>query len=207
MLPAVLAVLLALVSWQVAVAGPLLGLDRRIRDGVQHAREVWHSVPLNDLGQLLSDLGDPLPAYAVLLGTAALAACRSRRAGRRRWWLPLPSALLAAVLIPLLVVPAKDYFSRPGPLGPPLLPGQQGWYPSGHTSTAGIAFGVAALLLGRTLAAAARRRLAALTALLCCGVGLGLVWCDYHWFLDVLAGWSLTGLVLWSLARWLPRPR
>ncbi|MCX4746425.1 phosphatase PAP2 family protein [Kitasatospora sp. NBC_01287] len=202
-MPLVLA--LALVSWQVGVTGPLLGLDRWVRHWVGEVRDALHSGLLDWLGHLLSDLGSTVPAIPVLLGAGALAAWRSRRAGLRRWWLPLLVAPLAALLIPLLVVPAKDYFARPGPLGQPLAPGSWGWYPSGHTTTACVSYGVGALLLGRTWPLAARRRLYAVTGLLGLAVGLGLIWSVYHWFLDVLAGWCLAALVLWALARWLPR--
>ncbi len=103
------------------------------------------------------------------------------------------------------MVPAKAWFARPGPLGEPLGSGQWGWYPSGHTATSAIAYGTAALLLGRTLASpAARRRLYGATALVCLAVGIGLIWSDYHWLLDVTASWCLAGTVLWCLAR---RPR
>ncbi|WP_280668643.1 MULTISPECIES: phosphatase PAP2 family protein [unclassified Kitasatospora] len=217
-MPVVLLVLLVAVSWQVAVDGPLLTLDQHIRSAVTHARQALDSSLVNGLAHLLSDLGDSTVAVPVLLGAGVLTAWRLRRrlrshvhlhqnAADRRWWLPLPTAALAALLIPLLVIPAKAYFARPGPLGQPVIPGQWGWYPSGHTSTACIAYGAGALLLGRTLAAAARRALYAATAVLGLGVGLGLIWCDYHWFLDVLAGWCLSGLVLGALARRLPRPR
>ncbi len=204
--PAALLLLLALVSWQVAATGPLLRLDRAIRSAVAHARHALDGSPLDHLAQSLSDLGGGVPAVPVLLGAGALAAWRSRRAGLRRWWLPLPAAALAALLIPLLVVPAKICFARPGPAGLPLSGDQWGWYPSGHTATSAIAYGVGALLLGRTLGARARRGLYAATALLCLGVGWGLIWCDYHWFLDVLASWCLAGLVLWGPTRRLPRP-
>lgn len=197
--------LLALVSWQVAVTGPLLRLDQRIRSAVAHLRHTLDSPLLDHLAHLLSDLGGGSTAVPVLLGAGALAAWRSRPGGARRWWLPLPAAAFVALLIPLLVVPAKILFARPGPLGLPLDPGQWGWYPSGHTATAGIAYGAGALLLRRTLAAGSRRLLYGATALLCLGVGVGLIWCDYHWFLDVLASWCLTGLVLWCLARLPPR--
>ncbi|WP_280727622.1 phosphatase PAP2 family protein [Kitasatospora sp. MAA4] len=197
-------------SWQVAVGGPLLTVDHRVRTAVTHARHAADSTVLNRLAQFLSDLGDGGIAVPALLATGALAAWllhRGPSATPRRWWLPLPTAALTALLIPLLVVPAKVYFARPGPLGLPLVPGQWGWYPSGHTSTACIAYGTGALLLGRALRAAVRRVLYAATAVLGLGVGAGLVWCDYHWFLDVLAGWCLSGLVLWALARRLPSAR
>ncbi|MEU9046457.1 MULTISPECIES: phosphatase PAP2 family protein [unclassified Kitasatospora] len=205
--PVVAAVVLLAVSWQVAVDGPLLGLDRWIRRAVHTAR---HDVPnalLDHLGHALSDLGSSVPAIPVLLLAGALAAWRCRRAGAAgRWWLPLPVAVLTAGLIPLLVVPAKAAFARPGPLGDPLTPGQWGWYPSGHTATAAISYGVAALLLARVSGPRAARGLAAGAALLALGVGAGLVWSDFHWLLDVVAGWCLAVLVVWSLDRWLPRP-
>ncbi|WP_344444998.1 phosphatase PAP2 family protein [Kitasatospora nipponensis] len=204
--PAALAVLLGAVSWQVADTGPLLGVDRRVRTTVAYLRHHLHSPALDQVAQWLSDLGNAVPAVPALLGAGALAAWRARRVGRRRWWLPVPVAALAALAIPLLVIPAKAYFARPGPFGIPLAPDQLGWYPSGHTSTACIAYGVGALLVGRTLARRARRQLHAVTALAGLGVGAGLIWCDYHWFLDVLAGWSLAGLLLWGLSRWLPHP-
>ncbi|WP_371481442.1 phosphatase PAP2 family protein [Kitasatospora sp. NBC_00315] len=207
MLPAALVVqglVLVSVSWQVAADGPLLGLDRRIRQSVHSLRHGLSSSPVDRLGELLSDLGGSLPAGSVLLGAGALAAWRARRAGVRRWWLPMPVAALTAGLIPLLVVPAKAGFARPGPLGLPLTPEQWGWYPSGHTVTASIAYGVAALLLGRTLGTRARRLLYGVAALLPVGVGLGLLWCDYHWFLDVVAGWCIAGLLVPGVSRLLP---
>ncbi|MEV7781605.1 phosphatase PAP2 family protein [Kitasatospora sp. NPDC088351] len=204
-LPLVLAVVLVLVSWQVAVDGPLLGLDHWARHTVRAARHDLHSTMLNHLGKALSDLGSSVPAVPVLLAGGALAAGRSRRAGVPRWWLPAVVAVLTTGLIPLLVVPAKAWFARPGPFGVPLAADQWGWYPSGHTATATLAYGVAALLVARTVGARAGRRLTAGAVLLSVGVGLGLLWSDYHWLLDVVASWCLGGLVLWALARRLPR--
>ncbi|WP_263105304.1 phosphatase PAP2 family protein [Kitasatospora sp. DSM 101779] len=208
-MPTTLAVLLVLISWQVATDGPLLGLDTGTRHAVHELRRALHSTLVNHLGAGLSDLGGAVPAVPVLLGAAGLAAVRRRDAAPSRWWLPLPLAAAAAVLIPLLVVPAKAWFARPGPYGLPLAPDQWGWYPSGHTATSAIAYGTAALLLGGTLAADARLVLYTCTAMLCLGVGAGLVWSDYHWLLDVVASWCLAGLLLWVAAalvrRALPR--
>ncbi|MCX5212827.1 phosphatase PAP2 family protein [Kitasatospora sp. NBC_00240] len=198
---------LGLISWQVAVDGPLLGLDRWARQGVRELRHGLSSPLIDHLGALLSDLGGSVPAVPVLLGGGALAAWRARRAGARRWWLPLPAAVLTAGAIPLLIVPAKASFARPGPLGLPLTPEQWGWYPSGHTATASVAYGAAALLLGRTVGIRHRRRLYAGAGLLSAGVGVGLVWSDYHWLLDVVASWCLAGLVLPLVALLSTRPR
>ncbi|WP_234348352.1 phosphatase PAP2 family protein [Kitasatospora sp. MY 5-36] len=204
--PVTAAVLLVVVSWQVAVEGPLLGVDRSVRRAVRTAHRDVPDALLDRLGHFLSDLGGGVPAVPVLLLAGALAAWRGRRAGAGRWWLPLPVAALTSVLIPLLVVPAKSAFARPGPLGEPLVAGQWGWYPSGHTATAAISYGVAALLLARVAGPRAARQLAAGAVLLSLGVGAGLVWSDFHWLLDVVASWCLAVLVLWPLARWLPGP-
>ncbi|MBV6702169.1 phosphatase PAP2 family protein [Kitasatospora aureofaciens] len=204
--PVVAMVLLVLVSWQVVVDGPLLGLDRGVRHGVATARHDLHSSVLDQLGHVLADLGSTVPAIPVLLAAGGLVAWRFHQAGATRWWLPIPVAVLTAILIPLLVVPAKAAFARPGPLGDPLLPGQWGWYPSGHTATATLSYGVAVLLLARTAGVRVARRLQAVAVLLAAGVGAGLVWSDFHWLLDVVASWCLAALVLWALARWLPRP-
>lgn len=200
--PAVLALVLLLVSWQVAVDGPLLELDHWVRHAVRETRHALHSALLNHLGKAFSDLGGGSVAVPVLLLGGAVAARREFRAGFARWWLPVPVAVLTAGLIPLLVVPAKAWFARPGPFGLPLAADQWGWYPSGHTATATLGYGVAALLLARAAAPRGRRALAAAATLLAVGVGLGLVWSDYHWLLDVVASWCLGGLVLWTLARW-----
>ncbi|MFD8598540.1 phosphatase PAP2 family protein [Kitasatospora sp. NPDC059646] len=200
-----LAVLLVAISWQVAVDGPLLGVDTAVRDGVRELRGALHSALLNRLGVALSDLGGGVPAVPVLLGSAGLAAWLARRDGRPRWWTPVPVAVLAAVLVPLLVVPAKAWFARPGPFGLPLAADQWGWYPSGHTATSAIAYGTAALLLARVLPPSRARQVGRATVLVCVGVGAGLVWSDFHWLLDVLASWCLSGLLLLGLHRLLPR--
>ncbi|MFF7459194.1 phosphatase PAP2 family protein [Kitasatospora sp. NPDC008115] len=201
-MPVVLALVLVLVSWQVAVDGPLLELDHWTRHAAREIRHSLHSTLLNHLGKAFSDLGGGPVVVPVLLLGAAVAAWREWRAGFARWWLPIPVAVLTAGLIPLLVVPAKAWFARPGPFGLPLAADQWGWYPSGHTATATLGYGVAALLLARTAGPRTRRPLAAGTALLVAGVGFGLVWSDYHWLLDVVASWCLGALVLWALARW-----
>jgi membrane-associated phospholipid phosphatase len=32
-------------------------------------------------------------------------------------------------------------------------------------------------------------------------VGAALIWCDYHWTTDVLAGWALSALIVWLALR------
>ncbi|GGT50058.1 hypothetical protein GCM10014713_50200 [Streptomyces purpureus] len=88
------------------------------------------------------------------------------------------------VLVPALVVPLKLLLDRQGPLTE-----ATGYYPSGHTATALIAYGGAALLVARRWAMPAAVALTAAT-------GAGLVLRGYHWPLDVLASVFLFSAVL-----------
>ncbi|WP_313956471.1 phosphatase PAP2 family protein [Streptomyces sp. SAJ15] len=124
--------------------------------------------------------------------------------GRRPWWLPPLAAALAMALVPALVAPVKTLLARPAPPGP--LAGTDGFYPSGHAATAALAYGAAALLLlgcsERSPAPRRRRPLAAavaaavVVAVVNVGVGVGLVLRGYHWPLDVVGGWCLSGVLL-----------
>ncbi|WP_461027299.1 phosphatase PAP2 family protein, partial [Streptomyces sparsus] len=98
------------------------------------------------------------------------------------------AVVMAAV--PLLVVPCKALLDRPGPLG------GSGYYPSGHTATALVAFGSAvALLTPLTRSAAARWALRAAAVLAVAACCVGLVVRGYHWPLDVV-GSLLLGTAL-----------
>ncbi|NJQ02263.1 phosphatase PAP2 family protein [Streptomyces sp. PLAI1-29] len=127
-------------------------------------------------------------------------------------WLPPLAAAAALAAVPLLVVPLKAWTERPGPDGLPLDAGG-GFYPSGHTATAVVAYGAAALLLRpRLRRELLRRAVAAAVVLLNLAVGAGLVVRGYHWPLDVAGAWLLCGPLLWALsgplgARGSPRDR
>ncbi len=92
------------------------------------------------------------------------------------------------VLVPALVVPLKLLLARPGPLTEAAAT-----RPSGHTATALVAYGGAALLVHRRLLLPSRRA-AAVAA-----TGCGLVLRGYHWPLDVVGSvllFSGLGLLL-----------
>ncbi|MGA4839290.1 phosphatase PAP2 family protein [Streptomyces sp. G45] len=145
------------------------------------------------LAELLADLGNMTVALPVLAAVLAYAAHRAHRADAFRWWLAPLLAALAMAAVPALVVPLKAALARPAPPG---MDGT-GYYPSGHTATATVAYGAAALLLLPLLARrAARRALLAACALLNSGVGLGLAVRGYHWPADVAASWLLGGMLL-----------
>ncbi|KRV51024.1 hypothetical protein AQ490_02115 [Wenjunlia vitaminophila] len=191
-------VLLVLITWQVVDDGALLVLDERARDAVPHRGADEPVRPW--AAELLADLGGTLVAGPVLAAAALGSAWWNRRRDAVRWWLPLVWAAVAGAAVPLLVVPMKAVVGREGPDGT-LDPGQLGFYPSGHTATAAVCYGAAVLL-----APAGRRGLTWAAAALNAAVGVALVWCGYHWALDVVAAWCLSGTVLLALRAGLAGP-
>ncbi|MFF4601195.1 phosphatase PAP2 family protein [Streptomyces sp. NPDC001339] len=211
--------LFAVLTWQVAVHGPLRALDERL------GRAVAGSGLPSSVAEFLADLGNAVVALPVLVAAMAWAARRGWRERRRgrgrpegqghhaRWWLPPLAAGLAFAAVPALVVPLKLWLARPGP---PRMAGgmQDGFYPSGHGATAAVAYGLAAMLLVRGREPGPRpgrgpgpgrrwaRRLvvpvsvAGVVVPVNAGVGVGLVRSGYHWPLDVLGSWCLAGVLL-----------
>ncbi|MFE6458672.1 phosphatase PAP2 family protein [Streptomyces cinereoruber] len=171
--PALLSALVALavVTWQVLVHGPLARLDERV------SRALVDTVP-RPLSELASDLGNMPVALPVLGCAMAYAVWRGR-------WRAALCAGLAMAAVPLLVVPMKLWTARPGPLEP----WAHGYYPSGHTATAMVAYFGAAFLVSN--------RLVPVAAVLTAVTGTGLVLRGYHWPLDVVASLCLG---LWILA-------
>ncbi|WP_075737662.1 phosphatase PAP2 family protein [Streptomyces acidiscabies] len=185
---AVPAVLLALITWQVADSGPLLRWDERLSAALRHP---------DRFAELLSDLGNVQVALPVLLVVAGYVAWLGRRAGEPRWWGPAAAALTAMALVPLVVVPLKIWTDRPGT---PAVPPATGYFPSGHTATAMIAYGGAVLVLLPWLAAGrARRTAVGVAVVLVAAVSYGLVRRGYHWPLDVIASWCLGAVLLGAL--------
>ncbi|MEW2545698.1 phosphatase PAP2 family protein [Streptomyces sp. NPDC047002] len=180
---ALYAVAFALSTWQVLVRGPLLGADERLdRAVVGHAPRA--------LAEALSDLGSMPVALPVLAAALAWALWRGARA-------PVLAGALTMAAVPALVVPLKIWTDRRGP-----LTDATGYYPSGHTATAMVAYGAAALVL---LPYAGRRATVPAAALLTVATATGLVLRGYHWPLDVVASGALCGLLLLALAAALRR--
>ncbi|MGW1728504.1 phosphatase PAP2 family protein [Streptomyces sp. NPDC002306] len=194
LLPGVSALLFALITWQVVADGPLLRVDERLSGLLVRPGRLW---------ELLADLGGvpvAVPVLAVVLGQVALSA---RSAGQDRWWVPSAAAAVLMAAVAVVIVPLKELVARPGP--PVMGPGT-GFYPSGHTATAAVAYGAATLLLlPRLRTARARRGLVALCVALNLAVACGLVRRGYHWPLDVLASWCLSAVLLTALALFLGR--
>lgn len=181
--------LFALITWQVLADGPLIGADERLSRALVHP---------DRLSELLADLGNVQVAVPVLAIALAYVAWQGRAGGRDRWWLPPLAGVLAMVLVPALVAPLKAWTDRPGT---PAVPPAVGYYPSGHTATAVVAYGAATLLLlGLLRSPAVRRVLVALCAVLVLGASYGLVRRGYHWPLDVVASWCLGAVLLAAVA-------
>lgn len=182
--------LFGLITWQVVVRGPLVGVDERVSRGLLRP---------DRFSELLSDLGNvqiAVPVLAVVLGYVAV---RGRRAGVGVWWVAPVTAAVVMALVPVVVVPVKALVGRGGTAAVP--PGS-GYFPSGHAATAVVAYGAAALVLLPWLRKVwPRRAVTAGAGAVDLGVGYGLVRRGYHWPLDVVAAWCLgcvllTGLVL-----------
>ncbi|MFI9824686.1 phosphatase PAP2 family protein [Streptomyces sp. NPDC052013] len=184
-----LALLFALITWQVVADGPLVGVDERLSRAL---------IEPDRTSELLADLGNVQVAVPVLVVALACVTWRGRATGLDRWWLPPAAGALAMVLVPVLVAPLKEWTDRPGT---PAVPPAVGYYPSGHTATAVVAYGAATLLLLPLLRSAALRSgLVVLCAALVLGASYGLVRRGYHWPLDVAASWCLGAMLLIALS-------
>ncbi|WP_260327897.1 phosphatase PAP2 family protein [Streptomyces sp. Ag109_O5-1] len=188
------ALLFALITWQVVAHGPLLRLDSRLSSALVHP---------DRFSSGLSDLGNVQVAIPVLVAAIGYVAWRGRATGTDRWWLPPTAAAVLMALVPAIIVPLKDWTARPGT---PVVPPAIGYFPSGHTATAAIAYGSATLILLPWLTSVKVRRIAVvICAALILGVSYGLVRRGWHWPLDVVASWCLATVLLTALRLLLTR--
>ena len=121
---------------------------------------------------------------------------------RLRYGLPVSAAAIAASSLNHYL---KSVFMRPRPDSAFFLIEQGGWsFPSGHSISALVVFGILILLIRYYAKAdcgtpAIRRRTSILTALLlipCFGIGLSRIYVGVHYPTDVLAGWFLGIIVI-----------
>jgi membrane-associated phospholipid phosphatase len=151
---------------------------RLLSNVVNHRTDI-----LTSCARAITRLGTGLPVYGVVIGLGLFLLLR------RRTWRPLVLAvgfLLAGVLLRWLINRA---IARPRPPRSLWLTYPGGYsFPSGHTATATIGYGLAAWLV---ILAWPRLRSYAipLAVLLPLAVGLSRVYLGVHWPTDVLAGW------------------
>lgn len=132
------------------------------------------------------------PVVYLLLAATALAVY----ALTRSWKAPV-GALMVLPLGQLVRVLVMHGVHRPRPPREHWLAPASGYaFPSGHTTTATIGYGLMAALLA-LLTTSRRRRAALLFAAIVVALGIGLsrVYLGVHWLSDVIGGWSLG--VLW----------
>lgn len=172
---------------QVHFEGPIVRLDFAVRHWV-----TGQDFPVSGYAaELIVDVANP-PLVVAMLGILVVVLTAQRDSLQ-----PVALGVTAVVLLSTAVLGLKYGVARPGPASW----GQGVAWPSGHTTTAVVACGVLAQLIG-TERRCARMVLMVIPAL----VGLSLVLRDYHWLSDVLAGWLLGSLLLIAtpaLATWL----
>ncbi|UGY93874.1 phosphatase PAP2 family protein [Streptomyces gobiensis] len=184
--------LFAVITWQVAAYGPLREADEWLSGLLRQPAPSPGAGAV--VAQSFADLGSPVVALPVLAAAMGYACWRGGR------WRPVLCYAVVMAAVPLLVLPLKALLDRPGPVD------GSGYYPSGHTATAVVAYGAtAALLLPFTPGVRARRGVVAAAVLLVLATAVGLVRRGFHWPLDVVASWCLGGLLMVGAAAWLTR--
>ncbi len=183
------ACLFAVLTWQVLARGVMTRWDAAARRQVQD----WAFRPglgwLRSAAEVLRNLGDPQIAGTCCLLLAAWAA----------WWCRRPGPLLRAVgamgVLVVVVWPMKVAIGRPGPGLPDVRPDWYGYFPSGHTASAAICYGAAALAV--TTAVPRLRRIALSSVVVLVLVeGWALVWYDDHWVSDVVGSGAFAVVAL-----------
>lgn len=190
LVPGGLLLILAFLTVRVLAGGPLGSADSWIREVVQAqaSSATWRW--LGGPARLVVSLAGPDVAVPIL-ALIAVVVCFRRRTLR-----PVLTAAVGVALLLVTVIPAKILIGRPSPGYASVAPGSMGAFPSGHTTTACVCYGVAVLLLVRGRSDRIRRFALAGLAVACFLVGAALVWCDYHWFTDVVAGWALAAILV-----------
>ncbi|WP_148353892.1 phosphatase PAP2 family protein [Actinomadura syzygii] len=191
--PLALAAALAVWTLLVLVGGPVIHLDVTIRDAVVHATADGGWPTPTRAAREYAEVGDPLAAGTVLALVALVLAFLRRDVRPMLYAVAAVSLLVVTVLIPKLL------YHRTGPN--PADPGNSGtgFYPSGHTTTFLTLYGTALILAAWPLTRWKLSAIGAVIAVAAGSYGTALVWCNYHWTSDVIGGWLLGPLILWTV--------
>lgn len=148
----------------------------------------------------ITELGSTWAVTLVAVGTAALAIAIGP-------WRHGVIAALTILAASVLNAAAKVAIARERPdLLEPLVLERGFSFPSGHAALGMVAYGILAVVIGRSrLPRSARAALIAVLLVLIALIGLSRVWLGVHYPTDVLAGWVAGGVIV-LLFRWFTRP-
>ena len=192
----------AAIAHGVATGGAIVVFDRAFSDAVRAST----SAPVLQVFEWVTRLGDGSTLAVLCLGGAGVLALRGERA--------LAFGLVMAMGgNGLLNATLKRIFER---FRPPHLQGMatfHGWsFPSGHSSGALVAYGMAAYLLMRMLPHRWHAMIVALAAGTAFSVGTSRIFLEAHYASDVAAGfasgtaWLTACIIVLELMRHLPSP-
>jgi membrane-associated phospholipid phosphatase len=179
-----------LLALDVANHGLVAEFDERVRDVVQPRRPatpLWTAFP-GGLGELW--VATPLFVIAGLVVSQLT----------WQWW-PLVLAVGSFAVVELAILVLKVLIGREGPGAQAERIGYPGYFPSGHTATSAVCFGVVVYLLICARDPAARAETASRVAL-AGGMIVGAIsaWRavlgDFHWIADGLGGLLVAFVVL-----------
>jgi undecaprenyl-diphosphatase len=184
--------LLALVTAGLTVTlGGLVALDTSVRDWFVERR----SPALTAVLTAFTTIGSSVVLVSLSFGVTVFLAASRRRAEAG---LVAGATAGALILWPLL----KNLIERARPADAHLVQVSSWAYPSGHSLTSTVVFGVLAVLAYRRARTRATRvTVAATAAVLVAAVGVSRVYLGVHWPTDVLAGWLIGALWL-SVCLW-----
>ncbi len=165
-----------------------LPLDREL-----HRLALEHRGPIGGLAKVVTALGTGPVVVPVVLAAGAVAALWSGAHGLGRRWLLAGSGLLVLGAGQAVRFGSMVLIDRPRPPSDDWLVFAAGQsFPSGHTTTAGLAYGLSAVLLGLALPPGVARWVLTTLLLLVAGlVGASRVVLGVHWTTDVFGGWCL----------------
>ena len=175
-----------LLCYQVGVRYDLepLPLDKAVQDWFFALRTGW----LNTGIIFITHISDPVTIVALCAVLLILPS-------RRTYGIPVSLAAAAGLII---YKPMKHFFLRARPDAALHLVEQGGFsFPSGHSVTSVIVFGLLFYLIRRHCKDERLRNcLCALCLFLAAAIGLTRIYVGVHWPTDVLTGWCIGGMVL-----------
>ncbi|WP_250291530.1 phosphatase PAP2 family protein [Frankia sp. CiP1_Cm_nod1] len=171
------------VTWDVVAREGLAADDARLLHGVTARR----GPGLTSWARVVTGLGSGPVVYGLLVVVGVLWWRRTSR------WTPPVAAVAVLAAGQLVRLMVNRLVARPRPPAALWLAHPHGYaYPSGHTATATIGYGLAAALI-ISLLPAGKAMLAAPVAaavLITTGVGVSRVYLGVHWPTDVVGGWA-----------------